>query len=447
MAETEPQQRTGRAWPGVAFGLAACSLAALLRTALSGSLGVSDRPAPWDFWVRALWWIGITVAGVSYLALVRGARGPVGRLHLRAALVVHLCAAPATPLTSNDALMNLAYGRLVQLGIDPYRQPPAALPRGDPFASVDWPRRLSAWGPLPTLAGAAAAGLPSRAAAFVAFKATMLAASLAAVLLAYAFVRRSGAQRASAGFTAFAFNPVLAWELSGQAHNDALLVLPTVGFVWAACAGRPLAAAALAAAAVAAKHALLPALALYVLALLRSSPPRGLQAALAATLTLAAAWAPFWTGPASLRGALVAVVPSPQRVENSLASLVSLAGSLLDAREGLLRAWSVFSAGVLLVAAVGVAARATAVDRALVGSLRFLLVVLCLGTAYFQPWYATWLLPFLLSPAATGWRGAIALYTALLPALYLTRAPGALAALLVQGLGLVIALRGPKAAR
>ena len=86
-------------------------------------------------------------------------------------------------------------------------------------------------------------------------------------------------------------------------------------------------------------------------------------------------------------------------------------------------------------------------DRALVGSLRFLLLVLCLGTAYFQPWYATWLLPFLLSPAATGWRGAIALYTALLPALYLTRAPGALAALLVQGLGLVIALRGPKAAR
>src|SRR5207237_850687 len=73
-------------------------------------------------------------------------------------------------------------------------------------------------------------------------------ASLAAVLLAFGFCRSClPPDRAGAAFVFFAWNPLLAWEICGQAHSEGLVLVGMVAFVWAATRGREwLAALALA---------------------------------------------------------------------------------------------------------------------------------------------------------------------------------------------------------
>ena len=78
------------------------------------------------------------------------------------------------------------------------------------------------------------------------------------------------------------------------------------------------------------------------------------------------------------------------------------------------------------------------------GSLRFTALGLALGLPYVQPWYATWLLPLALAPAAREQRLGVALYTTLVPALYFTRAAGAFAIVIVQGVGLALVLAPAK---
>jgi hypothetical protein len=59
---------------------------------------------------------------------------------------------------------------------------------------------------------------------------------------------------------------------------------------------------------------------------------------------------------------------------------------------------------------------------------------------YVQPWYSTWLLPLVLGPAMPHRRWGVALYTASVPALYLRAGLGALAIVIVQSIGLALAL-------
>jgi len=444
LASSEQREWTWAA--GIGAGLLLCTIAALARTRLSGQLGVSDRPAPWDFAVHATVACGFVLAAAAYLLAVRETSRKLGRRHLLMALAIHLCAAPATPLTSNDALMNLAHGRCAWLGINPYEHPPSDLPRSDPFRRVDWQGRLSAWGPVTTAVSAAAASLGRRAAAFAAWKVAMLTSALAAVLLAYAFASRLDDPEAVTGFVCFAWNPLLAWELSGQAHNDALLALPTVAFLWAAWRARPVRAAAILAFGIGAKHVLAPALAFQLLATWRRSRCAALLATVVALAALAASWAPFWTGIRTWRGLSVAVLPSAGRVENSFASIVALTGGLFDAREISLVIWNALTLVVVLASAALLATRTLKAGHAVSHAALLLTLVLCLGSAYVQPWYMTWLLPFCLWPACRAWRGWLAAYAATAPALYLTRAIGAVAILVVQGIGLLLVLRATREA-
>jgi hypothetical protein len=80
-------------------------------------------------------------------------------------------------------------------------------------------------------------------------------------------------------------------------------------------------------------------------------------------------------------------------------------------------------------------------------ALAFTTLALAACMSYVQPWYATWLLPFALAPVSRERRLGIAIYTAAMPALYLTGAAGALAIVVVHGIGLALLLRPVAIAR
>jgi hypothetical protein len=425
---------------GIALGLAVCSLAAIVRTLLSGQLSVSERPTAFAFHVWCGFAAGMLLASAGYVVALSRAPGALERRHLAAAVAIHLCAAAGTPLTSNDVFLNLAHGRMIRSGLNPYRHSIGELPKGDPFAAVDWPGWRNPYGPLVLVISEWAAGWGSVAAALAAFKLCMLVATLGALSLAFRFCRSLPAEDGTRGFTAFAFNPLLAWELSGQAHNDALMVALAVGFVWAAAQERRTLAALLLGLGISVKYALAPTLALYLLALARRSRRDALSGALAGFGTIAVAWAPWWTGADTFLPAWLAVRADPARIQNSFASLVRALGYLAGVFDAAFRAWTLCTAVVMLAAAVVFARRSRTPASAIEGSLRFTSLGLALGLAYVQPWYSTWLLPFALGPIPAHRRWGLALYTASVPALYLRAELGALAILIVQSIGLALAL-------
>src|SRR6185295_11843784 len=139
-----------------------------------------------------------------------------------AMLVLFACSTP--PLLSHDVYSYIDYARLGALhGVDPYVDPPTAVP-GDPaFAHVEWTDSTSAYGPLFTLASYPLAWLPVGAAAYL-----LKAISAAAVLATAAIVARLAPARGLDPLRAAAFvalNPLVLVHVVGGPHNDALAVL------------------------------------------------------------------------------------------------------------------------------------------------------------------------------------------------------------------------------
>ena len=425
---------------GIAAGLTICSVAAITRTVLSGQLAVSEKPSWFGPYVWCAFAVGMSLAGLCYLLALRHPCEELGRRQLAAAIGIQLCAALATPLTSNDIFLNLAHGRMIRSGLNPYRHSISELPRGDPFADVDWPGWRNPYGPLVLTVSEWAAGWGSVGAALFAFKLCILAATLGSLWLAFRLCHGLPAEGGTLAFMVFGFNPLLAWELSGQAHNDALMVATAVGFVWAAVRERHALAALLLGLGMSVKFAVAPTLALYLLALGRRSRRDSLWAALAASGAIAVAWAPWWTGVDTVLPAWLAVRADPARIQNSFASLVRAFGHLAGVFEAAFRVWTLGTALVMLFAALVFARSSRSAACAIEGSLRFMALGLAFGLPYVQPWYSTWLLPLVLGPVAPHRRWGVAIYTASVPALYLRAELGALAIVIVQSIGLALAL-------
>jgi len=383
----------------------------------------------------------LAVAGLAYAIALRAPAAKLSARHLVVAVAIHLCAAAALPFSSSDIFANLALGRLANLELNPYVTPPRALPPTDPYRrGLDWPDAPSAWGPLVTYTSALAARRSSLLEAVFLFKALMAGAVLAAVAAAFAYGRTLLDHEGAQAFVFFAFNPLLAWELTGQAHNDALLVLAVTLFVWLSTARRSGLAVPSLWLGLLAKYAVAPTLALYLLKLRRESWRRASAAALSTLAVIALAWAPFYEGLASLRGLWIVLTPTPVRVVNSLASFARLVGNALDVA-WLFTLWS--AAGLVVMLALGLlfAARVRTIEDVLRDSLRFILLYQILAMPSFWPWYATWLLPLAMAHPNARLRPAIAVFSALAPSLYLTGAAGALAILVVDGLTLWLFLK------
>jgi hypothetical protein len=362
---------------------------------------------------------GLALAGVCAWRLGRLAGAPTPHL-LGWAGLVHACALPAAALTSRDLFSNLAYGALQLAGKNPYLDGPSANGPGPLLALVTprWAGSPSAYGPVTSLVSRAAAwagaalGAPVWGAA-IAFKLAMLACALATLLVAYAHVRGDRDEGASR-FALVAFTPLLAWEVSAQAHNDGLLVLALMVFVWAAHRDHDALAVLALTAGTFAKTAAAPLLALYLVLAARRSRPRAALLALGAAAVALLLVAPYWRGAATLRGPGDSLGGDVDRHAHSVADLLCLVLGPLSSRAAGAAYLACWAGSIALCVALVVRAawRATSVERVLHDGL-VLFLAYCLTTPWFQPWYATWLLPLAVAERDGRLRRVVAAYAAL----------------------------------
>lgn len=360
-------------------------------------------------WFFAFALVGLAGFAAALRAIDRGAAREPAPASWRGLLLLALaCQAAvllARPLTSNDALANLSYGRILERGGDPFLTTPRQFfdhplnpGRDGGFAKLidaQWRDTPCAYGPVVALLDAAAVRIGgSPGGALITFKLLTALAALGGLVIAFALARQSGRP---AAFALLGLNPLYAWELTGQAHNDAFVVPLVALFVWAVRRPHVAAAAAAAGLSFLVKPVLLPVYALWVAALAvgPKRAPRALALAVALpALLLLAGWLPFWTGPATLAMAGKSLVGGHVEAANSLGeALCHLAAAVAPA-------WAPLTLGLVRVLGLAVAAAAgllavrkvargaDVIDQGLPVMLLLMGVV-----AWFQPWYVTWALP------------------------------------------------------
>lgn len=403
------------------------TLLSYARAALAGSIKVDQADMPWyhEAWLGAGLTLVFVAAGWTYLrslwCLGRSRWQPL----LFGSVAIHLAAAGALPFTSNDLYSNLANGRLVDQGLNPYVNAPQDLPADDrlrQLVGARWQSVPTPYGPPLTAISALAATAGSAWAAIAVYKAIMLACVLGSVVIAYDFCQRYLLpQHGPAAFVLLAWNPLLAWEISGQAHNDGLMLLATCAFVWAAAAQAHVRACLALGLAFFSKFAMAPVLGLYLLWQARESLARAAwMAALVMVLGLVLA-APFWQGPQTLVAPLSAAGASPDRLANSF--LLLICGGIALVAPALkpivFKVWMFAARLGCGLLGVRFALRAQSLERVLADSTVFILVYECVAMGWYLPWYATWLLPLAMGSNSVRLGRIVAIFTSIVPALYL----------------------------
>jgi hypothetical protein len=357
-------------------------------------------------------------AALLYLKAHAGAAMIPARTLRRDALLMHLAAAAAMPLTSNDAFSNLAYGRMMTQGLNPYLDGPASLASSDPFTTyvgLLWFKTPIVYGPLAAWPDALAAATGDPVLALFAFKAIVALASIGIVLVAWRLCApRDGDPASKRDFVFIAWNPILIWELAAQAHNDAFMVLGMVAFIHFARRDQVYAAVTMLVVAFCAKFAVLPLIGLYGIALLRRSWPQALAAAALFAVGTMLLFAPFWAGPATLAAPLHAMVGDPERHTRSFFALFRVMFQSDPDAYWLAWGWQQLGTAALVAAAVYAVGRTRTIDDVCEHSLRFFLVYLLVAATWCLPWYATWAIPLALSPRDARWQRLLAVYSALL---------------------------------
>jgi alpha-1,6-mannosyltransferase len=411
---------SGRRFAPRALVACAAGLAAVTwwRFAVTGTLKIDDTPVAlrWAVPTTAAW-IAFGAGAIACYAAALRCPGESLRRLLPVALALHAAAGLALPYSSNDLFSNLAYGRMVDLGLDPYAAGPAALPAGDPFRALVgsmWMNAPSGYGPVVTWLSAAAVHTSSVLAAVIAFKAAMLATALGTVLVAYRLCQRHlGRREGPRAFAFLALNPLFAHEISGQAHNDGLMLLILAAFAWAALEEREVVAVALVAVALCVKVVVAPVLGLYVLHLARKRLRTGISAACAAAVVALLVHGPASSAAVATR-ALQVQAAAPTLTSRSIAHILcDLAGRFGPAAQ--LSAYRAFSAVALALGAglaVRAAALASSARSALHEALVFLMVYLLVAAPWVQPWYTLVLLPLALVDGERRWREAVGVATA-----------------------------------
>jgi hypothetical protein len=445
VTRVQPQEPAGAGWLGrlrhgpisdvdlvrSACGIGACLLLATLlsylRAWLAGTVKVDEAGLAkfHGMWIDTALVTCLVVAGGLHVRVCWGGARSNWPLLLGAGVAIQLAAAPALPLTSNDIFSNLANGRMVQHGQNPYVQVPEDLDAHDPIRGLvgaHWRDKPTPYGPIVTYISVLAAKAGPPWAAMIVFKAALLACSLGYVLLAYRFCRdHLPSGDAAVSFIVLGWNPLLAWEISGQAHNDGFMLLGTAGFVWAAAARREWLAWLALSLAFCAKIAIAPVMGLYLVFQVRRSVVRAAAMIVAGGALFAVLFAPFWQGPASLRSILNAVDATPDKLANSWMALICGGLALVAPywQHLVFRVWTAAARLGFGVLAAVLAWRATTLPGLLADSVVFILLYQCLAVGWFLCWYATWLVPLAVGCRQIGLQRTVAVYCALVPLYYL----------------------------
>ena len=412
----------------MAGGYLVLALAAWLRLPMTGTLRMAGEPVvlAWELLWRLSFAVGMGWIAWHWWSALRREEGPQAddpRALVAGALGIHLAAAFALPLTSSDLYSNLAYGRLGGLGFDAYAVGPAALPMGDPFRALvpaPWLNVPSAYGPLLNGFNRLATLTGSVPASMVAHKLISLAIVVVSVMVTARIAADflNGASRARA-FVLFALNPVFVWEISGQSHNDGLMVLAILMGVYFLLLDRTWAALGALALGALVKVATIPLIGLLLCLEVRRKPARGIGM----LLTLIGVGAVLWGVWPSVPATMVALAANnevdPYRITNSIAWLVHAAAGFAGSKLQVVafRVWTSIAAVALLIVSIRAALRTRTPEDLLREGLGLLLVLLLLAPQ-FQPWYIPWILPLAMVSRERSVLGFVALVSILFVAQY-----------------------------
>jgi alpha-1,6-mannosyltransferase len=299
----------------------------------------------------------------------------------------------AYPATAVDIFGYIADGRLLALHqANPFIVAPNTYPSDPILAFLAYPDEPAQYGPIWVLLGGgiAALGRGDLLTEVLLYKLVAALAHLGGGALIYLIARKLTRDTARAQASAYLYvcNPLLLWEMVGNAHNDGLMMLLGLSAVWLFVAGYNLLvlAAISAGALVKVPIALIgPTL---LIGVWRRSWARAIEGSLLGLALAAVVYRPFWEGPETLTAL--------RRTDLFTASLGSVMRLALEPSLGITDstnlARTVSLSGFVFVAllALLLAIRAESEADTLRAAYFTLLAALLLLTTWFQAWYVVW---------------------------------------------------------
>lgn len=334
--------------------------------------------------VRAL-----ALLGIAWVVAWRCADHVPAPVLWGAAIAAQVVLLLGPPLSLTDLFNYLHYGRMGPLhGLNPYADLPVAAAHDPSYRYSNWHHLPSPYGPLFTLLTEGLAPL-SVPAAYWTLKGLLLGASVGTLALVASTARRLG-RSPRAAVALVAFNPLVLVYGVGGAHNEPLMLLPAVGAVALAVAGRQArrpwcdaAAGACVVAAAAVKPSVALLAPLVVLACRRRDAALAGAAAAVAVVLMVVAIAFGGNLPAtSIQDRLV----TPLSVVNVLAALAGHGGLTAGDRT--------LAHAVLAVVTIAAAAAVWHRRERLPGAAGIVLLATVLTLGWTMPWYVWWVLPF-----------------------------------------------------
>ncbi len=357
-------------------------------------------------WQSALLYLSMVLVlyalyAYGYWRITRGKAGEATALTLFAAGVV-FCAELlwAYPATAADVFGYIADGRLFALHhVNPFLIAPSAYPSDPIVPFLAYPDEPSQYGPVWVLLGGDLASLAQGdlLTELLLYKLLAAAAHIGGAALVYRIALNLTRMRTRAQASAFLYlwNPMLLWEMVGNAHNDGLMMFFGLVGVWLFVSGYHLAVLATVAAGALVKIPAALVAPTLLVGIWRRTWLKAVEGSLLAAVLVAAVYRPFWQGPDTLTAL--------QRADLFTASLGSVLRLALEPSLGQSDASSVArTVSLSAFAVIGVisflfAIKAQTAADTLRAAYFTLLAALLLLTTWFQAWYVVW--PFAVGAA------------------------------------------------
>jgi hypothetical protein len=329
--------------------------------------------------------------GLGYRLIRRGNVGLAPILVMGAVFCFELVW--AYPATAIDVFAYVAHGRLLAVhGLNPLIFAPHEFP-GDPIIPfLAFPDEPSQYGPVWVIIGGALSALANGnlLTEVLAYKALAALAHLGGGVLVYLIAQGLGADAPDARASAYVYvwNPLLLWEMVGNAHNDGGMMFFGLVAVWLFVVGAHLLVLPAVAVGALVKVPLAFAAPVLLVGIWHRGRAKAIEGALLAVVLCAVVYRPFWDG--------LATLTALRRADLFTASAgsvlrVSLGPSLGQADATTLARWlSLGGFGAVALVMLWLAMRAETNQDIVRLAYFTLLAGLLLATTWFQAWYVIW---------------------------------------------------------